>query len=574
MAYRDYLTPVFTANQETDGVILGGTTEYSTTCQLWRAFNRTALNSSDLWLSSVAATAAAPQGIVVDFTHKASPVCLTSYSLQGRNYTTGAAPKTWYIEALLDQGKHGEARWVKLHEVSNASDLDNAAFSPVYNIEYKYDEPFWVRKIRLVILEGNFTGYVGTSNFHMSGYDNVLTDTPPYTPRNKWMWQVDAVKVAPDADILVGIAPVTRDMTVAFSPSEQGLFRFTNTLNYGDKLFFALDTKLKQLTCWHSRLDKVGTITYDFAGVDVVPVLGDIGSSGEVLATITGQQVFTQSGEFSIPEFVSMVDVLVVGGGGPGCQSTTSDHRGGGSGGEVVYQTGVTLPIGVATLPVTVGNSGQSSSFASLVGARAGNPGNGNQGGAGIAGDGVGAGGNYSANGVDGVDMSAVVGTELGDNGWFGGGGGGGAYYYKAAYQLNLRAPAGVGCEHGGGADGGTVTSNLVYVFSPGQANTGGGGGGGVLWEQGDNYAYAAYVGSLGGSGIVVVKWSISNAQYINKFQFNLGRLGRFSMDGFVREYDQLTSQGYLPYDMPIVAWFQPYVLAAMPSVINQIVIG
>jgi len=86
-------------------------------------------------------------------------------------------------------------------------------------------------------------------------------------------------------------------------------------------------------------------------------------------------------------------------------------------------------------------------------------------------------------NGGDGLDMSEIFGTEVGDDGWFGGGGAGG--------KRSGGTAGGVGGS-GGGAD-----EAYDAPGNSGMANTGGGGGSSSIEQPGGN----------GGSGIVIVRW-------------------------------------------------------------------
>lgn len=259
-------------------------------------------------------------------------------------------------------------------------------------------------------------------------------------------------------------------------------------------------------------------------------------SSGDDL-TLSGADVFTSSGTFSVPEGVTDVDVLIVGGGGGGAASNSAG--GGGGGGRVRWETGVSVtPSGSVAVTVgggglgsagsNQGSDGQSSAFGALTAAGGGGGGggastlngrNGASGGGGVrtgtggtgsnggnggngfesgtsnlraGGGGGGAGGNgqvassaQGGNGGVGVNMSSNIGTELGDNGWFGGGGGGG----KAGSGGSLAS---------GGTGGGGTGGRLGTQGTNGMAYTGAGGGA----SGGDNAP-----GGHGASGVVIVVW-------------------------------------------------------------------
>lgn len=258
------------------------------------------------------------------------------------------------------------------------------------------------------------------------------------------------------------------------------------------------------------------------------------------------RQVFTASGTFTPPAGVTSVDVLVVaGGGGGGAAGSTG---GGGGGGGVRYETGVAVTPGVGVAVTvgaggalraggdsTTGNPGGNSAFGAITaiggggggagssgpagsgGSGGGGPASGSgPGGAGTAGQGndggagwdttvsnraSGGGGGAGEPGDDardrtggsggvGVDMSAIVGTDVGASGWFGGGGGGGV---RGPYT-----PGGGGT--GGGGAGGADGSD----GDAGMANTGGGGGGNSTNQE----ASTRSDGMPGGSGVVIVQWS------------------------------------------------------------------
>ena len=254
-----------------------------------------------------------------------------------------------------------------------------------------------------------------------------------------------------------------------------------------------------------------------------------------------GQEVFTSDGSFTVPDGIHQVDVLVVAGGGAGSGSTS----GGGGAGGLIWETNYEVTPG-DNIPVTVGaggtggaaqspgTNGENSSFGPLeaIGGGHGAAGNDTEEDTQPAGDGGSGGGamQYQSvyqtygnatsgqgyNGGDvsggsdataggggaggvgssvasgagaggiGRDFSHILGTGVGDNGWFAGGGGGG-------FGSNP-APGG----RGGGGDG-ILLDTPPTADNHGMPNTGGGGGGG--WN------YASGAGGDGGSGVVIVRW-------------------------------------------------------------------
>lgn len=260
---------------------------------------------------------------------------------------------------------------------------------------------------------------------------------------------------------------------------------------------------------------------------------------GDVVLTFT-----SGAGTFTPPEGVTSVQYLVVGGGGGGGGNIADNAAGGGGGGAGGLRTG-NLAVTVQTYNVVVGaggirgvgnsapgGSGGNSSFATITalggggGASVGNN-NGVAGGSGGGGrlDSAGVGGagsagqgnnggngsssNFAAGGGGGAGGVGVTGLTTGVGGaggagvstsisgaaiTYAGGGGGGGY----------NAVGGAGGSGGGGsapagrAIGGSAT-----------ANTGGGGGGATGSTTG-----TAMNGGLGGSGIVIVRYTPGGPRY------------------------------------------------------------
>lgn len=254
--------------------------------------------------------------------------------------------------------------------------------------------------------------------------------------------------------------------------------------------------------------------------------------------------IYTEVGAFEwpVPSGVTSVTVLVVGGGGGGGDRV----GGGGGGGGVVLDTDYDVSavssvigsvgaggVGYFGTSSTPGGNGGDSTFGTLTALGGGGGGsyqsNGQDGGSGGGGAGYvsnsvggsatdtnppsgvyqghdggdptanyGAGGgggagevgddggasNVGGNGGDGLDMSAYVGSGVGDGGWFGAGGGGGGYDSNLANRTS------------GGRGGGGAGGLQNYSPSSGMANTGGGGGGRERYGE----------RSDGGSGVVIIK--------------------------------------------------------------------
>lgn len=266
---------------------------------------------------------------------------------------------------------------------------------------------------------------------------------------------------------------------------------------------------------------------------------------------------FTEVGNhnWTVPEGVTKVDVLVVAGGGGGGYR----HAAGGGAGGLIYLENYSVTPG-QTISVAVGGGGDGSTggsikasngensvfggltaigggaggqwdgghkngssggsgggSASLVNAT-GTSGQGNNGGTGATsgspynwggGGGAGeAGGNATSNrhgsGGNGLYYGDKFGDSYGENGWFAGGGGGGGHNRAATVR-------GLG-GNGGGGDGGTP--NVYEDGESGLSGTGGGGGGASTISSGTN------IGGNGGSGVVLIRYvdrRASTGMAINK---------------------------------------------------------
>lgn len=254
---------------------------------------------------------------------------------------------------------------------------------------------------------------------------------------------------------------------------------------------------------------------------------------------ISGEEVFTDSGSFTVPSGVNSLEVLLIAGGGGG-----GNHEGGGGGaGGYIYSANYAVTPG-STIPVTVGGAGTGSaaplessataggdsvfgaltaigggrggSSSSVAPTTGGSGGGGNgfnnlAGAAGTAGpplQGYAGGTGYKAtdyNGGGGGGAAAVganANATLGGNGgagtriqwaagdfseYFSGGGGGGGYQATGTPQ------GGIGGGGNGGAGGGDNPGSPATYY-------GGGGGGG-------HYQASYQAGGDGYQGIVIVRW-------------------------------------------------------------------
>jgi hypothetical protein len=187
--------------------------------------------------------------------------------------------------------------------------------------------------------------------------------------------------------------------------------------------------------------------------------------------------------------------VTAIGGGGGGAygdegavnRNGRAGGSGGGGGGLFTAQT--SAPGGSSIQVGGYGTSGGASS--STVNGGAGG------GGGAVTAGGSGSGGT-PGNGGAGTNLTGwLLGLALGDAGSFAGGGGGGEI---------LGSSQATGGSGGGGNGGYNAT-----LSTAGKPNTGGGGGGGSV---GPSPSYTGYASAPGGSGIVVVKYSIDTSLY------------------------------------------------------------
>ena len=253
------------------------------------------------------------------------------------------------------------------------------------------------------------------------------------------------------------------------------------------------------------------TAIYTIHLIKYVPVYS-IRGDGKVLATFSG----SGSGTWTVPAWVTSMEVLVVGGGG----GANSHGSGGGAGG--LYSTTFTagnLPSGSVSVAVGAGGvgataagaNGELSQFGSIIA----------YGGQGMSGydptDGIGGvnhGGNqggYSINGGSDIIAGNLGGTAVWDGGYNSGGGAGalGVHGNGSAggrgVQVNITGSniyyaggGGATCDGPGGLGGGG-TGGQTLPSQDGAANTGGGAGGGYLESA---------RGASGGSGVVILAYN------------------------------------------------------------------
>ena len=272
--------------------------------------------------------------------------------------------------------------------------------------------------------------------------------------------------------------------------------------------------------------------------------------TGETPIEHNGKKVvaFLESGEWTVPDGVTRVDVLVVAGGGSGGAGNHVAGGGGGAGG-VIFEEDFSITDESSPISITVGdggegvedssresgNKGENSVFLTLTAIGGGGGGGressandgGSGGGGGHHGDGIagstedstqgydggdagawdgswyrtgGGGGGSGENGNDatssacgdggdGLDYSTQFGTTYGEDGVFAGGGGG------SDKEHNNPGSGGLG----GGGDGASYDVSIPTEDINAKENTGGGGGA-------TNAEANSYSGN-GGSGIVIIAY-------------------------------------------------------------------
>lgn len=214
-----------------------------------------------------------------------------------------------------------------------------------------------------------------------------------------------------------------------------------------------------------------------------------VGISGSVGAGGAGGNTGSPSPGTNGTNSVFASSTAIGGGkGGAGSSGTAANNggAGGSGGGGSGSTTGGNASSGGAGT-VGQGHDGGGGNGSTNATSRSGG-GGGGAGGAGQAGSSDGSGG-LGGDGGAGFDASALVGTTVGESGWFASGGGGGVNTGDAE-DVGF-GPTGGGGDGGRGSLGGTA----------GAANTGGGGGGGG--NSGD--------GAAGGSGVIIVRYTITS---------------------------------------------------------------
>ena len=316
------------------------------------------------------------------------------------------------------------------------------------------------------------------------------------------------------------------------------------------------------ITDW--RLENTGAGVFNIHNSSsIITPSGGTTEIGQITNSTDRYMIFKGgTSTFTVPTGGIVCDILLVGGGGGG-----GNLGGGGGGGDVIYQTNISLPIGTYNIVVGAGgtgntgyrvsgNNGNNSSISgtgitTITAAGGGGGGGYNQsppavpsigissGGGGGSGTqfSTGASSTYSGAGGNGdtvtytpagggggsvgAGVSPTIKSKAGDGGigndisiigtsqQYGGGGGG----MNWAGEFNYTAPnigGGVGVY--GGGNGSYTNNGSLVEGTVGTPNTGGGGGGGQNTT-----------GRSGGSGIVIIRYSIANISIIDNGNVGIG---------------------------------------------------
>jgi hypothetical protein len=195
----------------------------------------------------------------------------------------------------------------------------------------------------------------------------------------------------------------------------------------------------------------------------------------------SAMQVFTASGNFTVPNGVTAGRVTVIGGGGAGGYHSTMPSGGGGAGGQAIGIVNGLTP--GAAIAVTVGAGG----------AVLANPGNGTNGGASSFGGYMAANGGFGGNGGTVSNFSNAGGA--------GGTASGGQVNITGSVGTDAIVVACRGGDGGGPGNGRGASGPALGIPAPGYG--GGGGGGGTSTGA----SPSGYAGGAGASGLVIVEY-------------------------------------------------------------------
>lgn len=219
---------------------------------------------------------------------------------------------------------------------------------------------------------------------------------------------------------------------------------------------------------------------------------------------VSGNQVFTASGSFTVPFGVTKIYITAAAGGGGGGGSggavnNTSFGGGGGGGGagQFVIKQSFSVTPG-QTIGITPGSPGTAGLANSATAGQGFNGGNGGTTTVGsllvLSGGGFGGGGGFGSNvAVGGTPGSGYPNGASGNDG-------------SLNFATGLGG-AGASGLFGGGGSGGKASRGTFSSMLAASGFGGGGGGGGGIYPNGDASGIAGNNGGAGAPGIVIIEW-------------------------------------------------------------------
>jgi hypothetical protein len=399
---------------------------------------------------------------------------------------------------------------------------------------------------------GAFLWSWGISNLNLNGKPVLMTGNRVASPTAFGIVNPIPGDVSPGCTLYQKPASAGSFSSIATADSNATGVTVTPSENTDYKLECALTGGTVENTLISLHLSAVPSVTVTATDNAATEAAGDTGTFTITRSTVSAPSVpvitsFASNSSWTVPAGVTSVEVLVVGGGGGG----GSRHGGGGGGGGVVSNVAYTTTPG-AVMPITVGAGGQAGWYNGGV-VNYGCTGAGGPGGNSIfgtitaKGGGGGktydpctyvAGGSGGGGGGQGSSQSGGTATAgqgnvggIGDPNYPGGGGGGGAgavggNYYDDFLGSNggnggngvANSITGSSVIYGGGGGGGADSGAVGGTGGTGGGGHGGGNGGNTNQTAGTNglggggggtrSIASTEAGSVGGSGIVIVKYT------------------------------------------------------------------
>lgn len=242
-----------------------------------------------------------------------------------------------------------------------------------------------------------------------------------------------------------------------------------------------------------------------------------LGGTASGFVAPPGERLYTSAGSFNwtVPNGVTSVCVVCIGGGGCGSGDNSSSYHAGGGGGGLRYSNAISVTpsttisiavgIGANRTGTNTGVAGGVSSFGASLSAGGGSGGTCNNTASNLGGGGGGTGtGGSGGDGGRGGDRSwqgnVHAGGGGGAAGYTGNGGRGADQTTGSVAQAGLGGGGGGGTDHGYGGAAGGGGVGLYGLGSSGSGGSGGGGGGGSGGSNGQNAGSSGYNGGNGGA--------------------------------------------------------------------------